>query len=144
MAYVVPPACSGSALRSPSSWTCPEHPQRKAPRRHSDQTPQRSSSSTPSSLRMSSLQSSLPKEETNFGCLYLRSHSLTTQFSRPQMDQKCSYTYNISFLPHSVKRAPYISHTRPLKLHFQYTQGKVYRYITEINLHVNCCHSSDV
>ncbi len=40
MRYVIPPACSGSALGSPTSWTCLEHLQRKAHRKHPDQMPE--------------------------------------------------------------------------------------------------------
>ncbi len=37
MRYIIPPACSGSAPRSPTSWTCPKNLQEKVPRRHPDQ-----------------------------------------------------------------------------------------------------------
>ncbi len=40
MRYIIPPACSGSAPGSPTSWTCLENLQRKAPRRHPDQMPE--------------------------------------------------------------------------------------------------------
>ncbi|KAF7654962.1 hypothetical protein LDENG_00062700 [Lucifuga dentata] len=40
MGYVIPPVCSGSALGSPPSSTCPENLQRKVFRRHPNQMPE--------------------------------------------------------------------------------------------------------
>ncbi len=93
MRYIIPPACSGSTQGYPTSWTCPENLQRKAPRRHPDQM-SKPPQLAPFDMKEQWLYSELPldvwapypiskaepshpAEETHFTLLCLQSHSFS-------------------------------------------------------------------
>jgi len=85
---IVPPACPGSSLGSPPSWTCLENLSREASRRHPNQMPEppqlnpfdakeyRLDSKLPPDVRapypISKAEPGHPTEETNFSRLYSR------------------------------------------------------------------------